>query len=143
MNVSFIEPDASRTRTSTPFGSKPIAYGSSHTKCISNFNDNFKKNTHYDYFYLLPNCVTGCDHAKDLNVLLVFSGKATCIFPLDALDSGKIELFGSTAIRNSSFTTANKSFIIAMHGSIVRDELVGNKSILRGLSDEICKKKSF
>lgn len=98
------------------------------------------KETHYDYFYLLPNCVTGCDHAKDLNVLLVFSGKATCIFPLDALDSGRIELFGSTAIKNSSFTTANKSFIIAMHGSIVRDELVGNKSILRGLSDEICKK---
>lgn len=31
MKVSFMEPDASNTRTSTPFGSNPIAYGSSQT----------------------------------------------------------------------------------------------------------------
>lgn len=31
MKVSFIDPDASNTRTSTPLGSNPIAYGSSQT----------------------------------------------------------------------------------------------------------------
>lgn len=120
MKVSFIEPDASNTRISMLFGNSPIAYGSSQTSWL-----------------------IGCDQANDLNALLLLScANATwslCILPLVALESGKIDFFGSTAMRNSSFTTANKSFITAMHGSIVFEELVGNSSTFRGLSDDIWK----
>lgn len=83
----------------------------------------------------------GWDQANDLNGLLVLSWAndtwSLKILPLVALESGKIEFFGSTAMRNSSLTTANKSFITAIHGSIVFDELVGNSSIFFGFSDDI------
>lgn len=91
----------------------------------------------------LPSWLMGCDQANDLNTLLLLSwASATwslCILPLVALESGKIDFFGSTAMRNSSFTTANKSFITAMHGSMVFEELVGNSSIFLGRSADICK----
>lgn len=82
----------------------------------------------------------GWDQANDLNGLFVLSCDATWslnTLPLVAPESGKIEFFGSTAMRNSSLTTANKLFMTAMHGSIVFDELVGKSSIFLGFSDDI------
>lgn len=83
----------------------------------------------------------GWDQEKDLNGLFASSCGdviwSLTILPLVELASGRIEVFGSTAMRNSSLTTANNSFMIAIHGSIVFDELVGKRSTFRGFSDDI------
>lgn len=134
MKVSFIEPDASKTRTSTPFGSNPIAYGSSHTEKWSQYiyrdlSEPFNKEG-----LSLPNWLIGWVQEKDLNVLLSLSWGVVAwslnILPLEP------EVFGSTAMRYSSLTTANKPFMIAIHGSIVFDEH-GKSSIFFGFSKDI------
>lgn len=91
----------------------------------------------------LPSESNGCVQTNDLNRLLplVTPPCAPVGCPIITFsfvfESINVELFGSTAIKNSSLTTAKQSLMIAIHGSIVFEELVGNRSSFFGLSPEI------